>query len=75
MAVMIARVLEKKGHTLEKSEKLFADDAQISEYAKDAVYAMRKMGIIDGYDGIFDPTSPLTRAQAAKVISSLMELN
>lgn len=74
MAVLIARLLEKKGYTFEKTSDVFADDAQISDYANDAVYAMKSIGLINGFGGAFNPKSNLTRAEAAQVIASLVEL-
>ncbi|MBE7050981.1 MAG: hypothetical protein E7395_00220 [Ruminococcaceae bacterium] len=68
--VMIARILEKEG-LLKKATNLtsFADDSDISDYAKDAVYSLRAMEIINGDDsGRFNPKSNITRAEIAKVI-------
>ncbi len=53
----------------------FDDDAFISGYAKDAVYALRGAGIINGVSDLeFAPLENATRAQAAKMIYSLLEL-
>ncbi len=52
-----------------ESEMIFNDDAQISDYAKTAVYRLAEEEIINGVgDDIFAPKSNLTRAQAAKII-------
>lgn len=52
--------------------EIFADDASISEYAKDAVYTLKELGIINGVgDNIFSPKTAVTRAMAAKVIYML----
>jgi len=49
--------------------KLFADDVNISYYAKDGVYALKQMGIINGVgDDKFEPAGVCTRAQTAKMI-------
>ena len=54
--------------TYGESEK-FADDADISDYAKSAVENMRALGIISGYaDGTFCPKNSITRAEAAKIL-------
>ena len=51
----------------------FADDAQISDYAKEAVYALRKRAIINGKENnLFAPFDNATRAEAAKVIYGLI---
>lgn len=68
-AVMLARVLSAKDTN---GTELFSDDAQISGYAKDSVYALSKLGIIGGMgDGTFQPNGMTTRAQAAKILSAL----
>ena len=46
-----------------------ADDADISEYAKNAVYALKNAGIINGYeDGSFRPKNNANRAEAAQMV-------
>jgi len=52
----------------------FVDDAEISEWAKVAVYQMASREIINGVaEGIFSPKTNATRAMAAKLISSITE--
>lgn len=47
----------------------FKDDAQISDYAKDAVYSMASEGIINGVGGgKFAPKDTASRAQMATII-------
>lgn len=76
MAVMLIRYMEniEKGElTKENGKTVFNDDGEISEYAKSAVYSMAEGGVISGKtDGIFDPTAPATRAEAAKMIDLIM---
>ena len=51
----------------------FADEAEISHYAKGAVNTLAKAGIINGTgDGKFAPKSYATRAQAAKLVHGLL---
>ena len=58
--------------TAEKSDVIFADDDEIADYAKDAVYKLAAEGVINGNsDGTFNPCGELTRAQCAKLISLL----
>jgi len=53
----------------------FTDSAQISDYAVNYVNAMVSIGVINGMgNGSFAPKANATRAQAAKVIATLMEL-
>ena len=70
MAVIIKRAFEKKGLTIQAvSGSEFADDANIADYAKDAVYMMKAAQIINGMgENTFAPMDNATRAQAAKVI-------
>ncbi|MBP3361512.1 MAG: S-layer homology domain-containing protein [Clostridia bacterium] len=51
----------------------FADDDSISGYAVEAVYALRRKGIISGRENNkFEPKTTLTRAEAAKMICSII---
>lgn len=52
---------------------LFDDDADIADYARTAVYSLRKAGIIDGDNNMFRPKDSATRAEAAKIIYCLTE--
>ena len=52
-----------------KSAKTFTDGGSISSWAKDAVVACQKAGIINGYpDGSFRPKNGITRAEVSKMI-------
>ena len=52
----------------------FDDSGEISDYALRAVKYFTSMGIINGYeDGTFRPKEPCTRAQAAKIIYSIIK--
>jgi hypothetical protein len=76
IAVMLVRYVEKSTtHTLPLtgSTSEFTDSAEISPYAASAVTAMRRAGIIGGNDGSFRPHGNATRAEAAKMISTLMK--
>lgn len=71
MAVMIYRAFAMNGVEGEP----FADDGQIAPYAKEAVYALRAAGLINGMgDGKFVPLEYANRAQAAQVIFGLLEV-
>ncbi len=48
--------------------KLFADDAKISDWAKEAVYRARAAGIVNGKEkNRFDPLASATRAEGAAI--------
>ena len=65
-AVMLYRILQRPAAA--EAEK-FADDREIAGYAQEAVYAMREANIINGVgDNLFQPRSPITRAEASRII-------
>ena len=71
LCVMIYRALdvsdEKLNKTSEKTE--FVDDAEISEFAREAVYALKEAGVVSGDEnGRFNPKNGATRAEAAKIV-------
>lgn len=69
MCVMLNRLLKKDDLSKEK----FADDESISSYAKEAVYAMKEAGLIDGVgNNAFAPKQNATRAMAAKLICTML---
>ena len=75
MAVMISRIIDKLDVEVEKTEtKPFADESEVSDYAKESVTLMKSIGLIEGYNNQFRPKDNLTRAEAAKIISCLLEL-
>ena len=77
MAVMLYRAAGYVKFNIPVPEEYvkFDDDAFVSDYAKDAVYALRAAGIINGVsESAFAPTENATRAQAAKMIYGLLEL-
>lgn len=66
MAVIVARAMKLD---ISAESETFTDDDEISDYAKDAVYAVKEKGVISGLgDGRFAPKMFATRAQAAKII-------
>lgn len=74
MAVLIERCCNYLKTELTVSENSFNDDADIPEYAKQAIYAMRGTGIIKGdNDNMFMPKKFATRAEAAKMIYVMLK--
>ncbi|MNP12442.1 Endo-1,4-beta-xylanase A precursor [compost metagenome] len=52
----------------------FPDDASIAGYAKEAVYAFKDLGIVNGGSGgEMDPTASATRAEAAVIIKNVLD--
>ena len=76
MSVIIARALKLYG--IDKNEEqslIFDDDASISNYAKDAIYLLKDLGIINGTgENNFTPLGNATRAQTAKMVCGIIEV-
>ena len=69
LAVIIYRILLRKGIVFKKDETSLSDVESISDYAKEAVLAMEASSIIMGYDdGSFKPYAKASRAAAAAII-------
>ena len=67
---MVERAANAAGIELSSgAELIFTDEGDISDYALNAVKAMAKAGVINGYeDGTFQPKTNATRAQAVVII-------
>lgn len=51
----------------------FRDERQIPSWAKDSVYVARELNLITGTtDGYFQPNKEITKAEAAKIITNLI---
>jgi len=77
MAAICYRALSVVGVETSAAGKVeFADAANISDYAKEAVEVLSGLGIINGKgNGKFAPNDYATRAEAAKIIHLLRGLN
>lgn len=74
MCVMIYRAAQAAGMKFEISEEAFTDDNSIADYAKEAVYALKATGAVNGInDDEFGPQESATWAQAAKIIYALIK--
>ena len=75
MAVILVRLAGFLGHELSGSAAEFADDANIADYAKDAVYSLRSIGVVNGDEnGKFNPGAAATRAEAAQMIYGFIKI-
>lgn len=77
ICAMLRRLAEKQGITLpEKTAEItFKDQESIQDYAKAAVTAMQKAGLLSGYeDGTFRPANHATRAESAKILAAFLEI-
>lgn len=74
MATMMVRYAKVIGMNLPEADgTLFADDGEISDYAKDAVYRLKAAGILYGRENnVFDPKATCTRAEVAAVLQRFM---
>lgn len=73
MAVILYRAAAGK-LSRKNEENTFADDAMISDYAKEAVYVLRDAGIINGVsDTEFAPLKYATRAETAVMLYKFMK--
>jgi len=54
--------------------KEFSDKRKISAYARDAVSAMKALGLVNGYkDGSFAPKRSITRAEVAQLLYNIFD--
>lgn len=77
MAVMIYRAAAyvSAGISKDNAPVTFEDSEEISDYATEAVYALKKAEIINGIsEELFAPKENATRAQAAKMIYKLLNI-
>ncbi|WP_166542072.1 S-layer homology domain-containing protein [Paenibacillus lutrae] len=74
MAVMIANALSLKAETNDASG--FADDKEIAAWAKGAIAATKKAGLIEGKDyNRFEPNAKTLRAEAVTVLLKVLVQN
>lgn len=75
IAAVLYRTAEKAGIAFEAEKTDFADFEAISAYAREAVGVMAGERIINGFpDNTFRPKAQATRAQAAQLIYSVIDL-
>ena len=73
-SVMAYNVATAFGKNFTEAAADFTDNAEISEYAKKAVYALKGTGVINGKgEGSFAPKAGCTRAEAAIIIYNLIK--
>lgn len=69
MAVIIYRTLKNYGKELNVGQSDFADEAEIADYAKEAVEALYGAGVINGVgESRFSPKTYASRAEASVII-------
>jgi len=76
LCTVLFRYANFAGIKMEKkiAKNVFADDAQIAKYAKDAVYACQRAELVSGRPGNkFAPNGYATRAEVAKILVGFMD--
>lgn len=77
LAVMLYRYAQLQQADLPEvaEPELFADDASISPWAREAVYVLRETEVLEGMgDNTYEPQGSATRAQVSKMLLRLLEL-
>ena len=69
-SIILNRII---GATEKTSVTAFVDEEEIPPEAKTALKALSELGIFSRVDGKISPNQPLTRAQTAKILMSLLE--
>jgi len=76
LVVFLARYAEYKGMDIQAERTEFIDDADISQWAKQAVDWAKTAGIVSGRDeGYFDPAGSATRCEIAVVFMRFCEMS
>ena len=71
--VILYRALIYMGKAIAPTTILFGDDTDISDWAKESVYALKGAGVISGRgNNLFVPMDFMNRAEAAKMIYSII---
>lgn len=76
MAVMVMRLMNSLGRKIDSVRVYegFADESEISDYAKTAVSELYEGGIINGVgDGCFEPNGTANRASAAMILYAALK--
>jgi hypothetical protein len=75
MAVMLYNYMKYKGFAVPSSSAAaFADEAEISQWALEAVKVIQRMGVVGGKPGnLYDPSGMATRAEVATIFTRFIE--
>ena len=72
-AAILVRALGLEGKAPDPGFKTdYKDDAKILNYARDGVYVVTQLGLMNGSQGYFNPGGTLTRAQAAAILERFL---
>ena len=70
-AVMLCAILEEESSGVIPT---FADGAEIPVWAKESIYTLNVLGVMDATDGYISPTSALTREEAVLALQAVVKL-
>jgi len=70
-AVMVCAILGEESSGVVPT---FADGADIPVWAKESIYTLNILGVMDATEGCISPTAPLTREQAALILDAVMRM-
>ena len=70
-AVMICAILDEESSGVIPT---FSDGAEIPVWARESIYTLNNLGVMDATDGYISPTSALTREQAALALQAVTKL-
>ena len=56
-----------------KGVALYSDDNKIAKWAKDEIYALKKLGVMVGNNNTFNPTDYITRQEVAVVLDKFIK--
>lgn len=77
MMVIMLKALEVKGENYEKAGDdcldIYSDKNQISDYAKEAIAFLTKMGIVNGSGGKVNPKQLATRAELSVILQKVLD--
>ncbi len=74
VAIILQRAVQWEELQTEEEEAAFLDSGEISEYARSAVKAAEKSGLMKGSEGYFYPQRAVTRAETAQIIYRMLAL-
>ena len=69
-SVIINKIIGSKSSA---SKDAFSDSDEIPDWARDSIVSLCEIGILEKENGKISPNSPLTRAQTAQILMSLLE--
>ena len=74
MAIILYRLAGFLGREISGDSREFADDLDIAPYARNAVYKLKAVGIVNGDEnGRFNPVAVATRAEAVQMIYNFIK--